>query len=361
VNGEQLWVVDHAPVMGGAELFILKLARHAAAGSRARVVVVCPAASELADRCRAAGIEVRAAAMPHFTSAQAARIPAAVLRLARVLRRAPPGATVVASSAWSQALVAACVPLLSGRPVVHLLHEQDTAKRRSARIVLARTGLPVAIGANAVATYVAALGGAPVAQINNVLGDAELAAAAVAPRRAPGARREAATRPVVGVLARLIPEKGIVEFVEELSACHHAWHVAHIAGGAQDASYAARVARRISALGLADRIALRGHVGDVAAFLDGLDVLIVPSIGTEGQPTVVLEALARGVDVVVRTDVFSADYSGLPVAAYRDGADLRAALGALPGTPAPLDELARRFGAGQALDGLLAGALARRR
>src|SRR5918997_1588619 len=213
----QLWLIDHAPIMGGAEAFLLKIARHAGRRRDVRPVVLCPGASELAQRCRAADVEVWPLAMPHFASAQAVGIPAAIARMARLLRRAPPGTGLVGASAWSQALLAACAPWLPGRRIVHLL-------------------------------------------------------------------------------------------------------------AAQDPGYAGRIERAIAGHGLGDRIRLCGRVDSVTGFLDGLDALVVPSTGTEGQPTVVLEALARGVDVIVRDAVFSDDYRGLPVTAYRDPPQLRAAL-----------------------------------
>jgi glycosyltransferase involved in cell wall biosynthesis len=350
----QLWLIDHAPIMGGAEAFLLKIARHAGRRRDVRPVVLCPGASELAQRCRAADVEVWPLAMPHFASAQAVGIPAAIARMARLLRRAPPGTGLVGASAWSQALLAACAPWLPGRRIVHLLAEQDTAARASARLVLRRFGAPVTIGHNAARTYAVALARDDVVAVNNVLGEDELAAAATAPRRTASSARAAAGSPVVGVLARLIPDKGVLELVDELAACAGAWGQARLAGPAQDPGYAGRIKRAIAGHGLGDRIRLCGRVDSVTGFLDGLDALVVPSTGTEGQPTVVLEALARGVDVIVRDAVFSDDYRGLPVTAYRDPPQLRAALAALPAVPAPLEEIARRFGPGQALDGLLA-------
>ena len=154
------------------------------------------------------------------------------------------------------------------------------------------------------------------------------------------------------MLARLIADKGIAELVDELSACPRAWARARIAGPAQDAAYAAAVRERIAAAGLGDRIRLEGQLG-ANGFIDAIDVLVVPSTGTEGQPTVALEALARGVPVVLRAAVHSTDYEGLPVAVYRDSGDLGAALQTMAREPAPLDEIARRFGAGEALAGLL--------
>jgi hypothetical protein len=368
-----LWLIDHAPIMGGAEQLVLKLACHAALRGSPPVVVVCPPHSELARRCRAADVELRTIAMAHFASAGAVLIGPAIVRLARLLRRAPAGAGLVACSAWSQALLAACGPLLPGRPIVHLLAEQDTARRASARLALSHVGVPVAIGSNVQRVYEAALRGTVVASIGNVLSADELAAAAGAPRRegrrpeagtlaAAGAAGEEGRRPeaagtlVVGALARQIPETGGLERGDELAACPGAWGHARLAGDAQDLDYAARVKRRIEDRGLDARIRVEGRVESVAGFLDGLDVLVVPSIGTEGQPTVALEALARGAGVVMREPIYSDDYRGLPVAVYRDASDLGTALASVPRTPAALDEVARRFGPDQALDGLLAAA-----
>ena len=70
----------------------------------------------------------------------------------------------------------------------------------------------------------------------------------MSPRRRPAGRAGGET--VVGVLTRLIPEKGVLELVEELAACG-SWSTARIAGRAQDPGYAARVQGRIDALGLA--------------------------------------------------------------------------------------------------------------
>lgn len=140
------------------------------------------------------------------------------------------------------------------------------------------------------------------------------------------------------------------------------WSRLLIGGAFQDASYASRVEHRIQELGLGDRIALLGNVTDVPSFLGSIDSLLVPSTGSEAQPTVILEALAHGVPVVVRSPLYSADYDGLPVTPYRDAGDLATVLLDLPLQAAPVDELIRRFGPDQAIAGLGAAAqLARAR
>lgn len=346
-----VWLVDHAPILGGAELFALKLAAHAAARDDLDVTLLCPAGSELEAAAQSRRLPVRAVAMPHFAApAEVWRIPSAVARLAAALRGSRRGTVLVANTAWAQALVAACAPGLRGRPIVHLLHEQDTAARPTARATLRHVGRPVAIGANGVRTYREALD-RDVVHVNNVLSDEELVDAACAPRRR--ALGSTAGPPAVGVLARLIPEKGIIELVDELAANPRAWNTALVAGPPQDAAYVEAVRGRIEQHGLSHRVRVEGprHAEEV---LDTIDVLVVPSTGSEGQPTVVLEALARGVPAVLREPVYSSDFEGLPVSVYRGAGDLAAALKRLPAEPASLDEIAARFGAGQALETLLA-------
>ena len=77
--------------------------------------------------------------------------------------------------------------------------------------------------------------------------------------------------------------------------------------------------RRISELGLTDRVRLVGETDDVPGFLGSVDVLVVPSVGKEAQPTAIIEALAHGVPVIVRDPLYSPDFEGLPVASSRDG------------------------------------------
>jgi glycosyltransferase involved in cell wall biosynthesis len=90
------------------------------------------------------------------------------------------------------------------------------------------------------------------------------------------------------------------------------WAALRVAGARQDEHYAAEVERRIASSGLGDRVELLGHRDDVVAFLAEIDALVVPSVGNEGQPTVILEALATGVPVI------GARAGGLPEV-VRDG------------------------------------------
>ncbi len=343
----ELWFLDDARILGGGQRFALKLAAAAATRRPAiRCAMVCPDDSELASRSRAAGHDVRHADFPPVAP-PSPRALAAVLGLRRVLAGAPASAILVANCARSQAYTAA-VRILApdGHPVVNLAHEQDTAARRVARAALKHGGAIVAIGANNAKAYERALPGVTVSKINNVLDEHELESA--------GRARARAVR--LAVLARMIPEKGILELLDEAAACSEHWGTLAIAAPPQDRAYEARVTARITELGLAGRARLHGSIADVPAFLDSADVLVVPSTGCEGQPTSIIEALARGLPVLVREPILSEDFGGMPVHSYRDAEDFGAALARLRPSLASVKDMRRRFGADQAIDGLLAAA-----
>src|SRR5262249_31450793 len=154
------------------------------------------------------------------------------------------------------------------------------------------------------------------------------------------------------------PEKGLLELVAELAANRDAWSAATVVASSQDVAYEERVR---DAAANVDGIDVRTDVTDVAPLLGEADVLVMPSTGNEGQPTVIIEAVGAGLAVVVRRPMFSADYERLPVSAYDDAGNLGAALEARPREPADLKALAARFGPQQALAGIEAAALVLRR
>lgn len=289
--------------------------------------------------------------MPALRPRSVPQVPGAVRALAAVLRDAGrQDGLVVATTALAQAYVAmADLVVRGGPPVVNLLLEQDTAKRMSARLVFRRSRRLVAIGENTAARYSAAVPGVPIRRLNNFLDPGAFAA----PLRA--LPRTGDATPTLGFLGRLIPEKGALTLIEELGASTSAWRRLIIVGDEQDAHYTACLRTRVSTLGLADRVVLRGRLDDVDPFFDEIDALVVPSTGTEGQPTVIVEALARGLPVIVRRPIWSRDFEGLPVFPYSDPGELASAVAqALGSKPAAAAVLTQRFGPQQALDALVA-------
>jgi glycosyltransferase involved in cell wall biosynthesis len=192
-----------------------------------------------------------------------------------------------------------------------------------------------------------------VRKINSVMGADEIRAAAER-RRARGS-----TPPSLGVLSRLIPEKGVLELVEELSELGDSWASLDVGGAHEDQRYVQRIEERAGALGISDRVRLLGHVRP-EQLLDRVDVLVVPSTGREGQPSVIIEALAQGCPVVVRAPVWSEDFDGLPVGVYEDPPGLARAFAQPVGEPVPVERLIELFGPRQALEGIDSAALASR-
>src|ERR687894_2861477 len=103
-------------------------------------------------------------------------------------------------------------------------------------------------------------------------------------------------RPLVGVVARLQPEKGVANFLKAAVRVAPQFPEAHfvIAG---DGPLRQELVSLAEDLGLRDRVHFLGFRSDASELMGSLDVLVVPSL-TEGSPLVTLEAMAAGVPVV---------------------------------------------------------------
>src|SRR5262249_44938087 len=112
--------------------------------------------------------------------------------------------------------------------------------------------------------------------------------------------------PVIGYFARICPEKGLHVLVDAFRLLHQtpgppACRL-RVSGwlGQNDRPYFEEIQRRIKEWGLADRfehVESPDHASKVR-FLQGLDVLSVPTVYREPKGLYVLEALANGVPVV---------------------------------------------------------------
>jgi glycosyltransferase involved in cell wall biosynthesis len=337
-----LWIFDHADIAGGGQRFALRLARYAAESGRAHVRMVCPADSALAQWTREAGLAVTDADFPALDPRLAPRAITALARTRGLFGRVRPDELVVANSARVQAYLFAASRLRRNRAaVVHVMHEQDSARRVLARFAYRRFGSLLVIGDAAARAYRERLPGLVVHEASNFLTDAE-----IAPFEALRSARRAADGPaVLGTLARMIPEKGLVELVEELTAAsvRPLWKRLVVAAFPQDEAYERRLRARIEQLGLEAAVDLAGP-RPAAEVLAGLDALLVPSTGYEAQPTVIIEALAAGVPVIVRSTLWASAYEDLPMLAYDSSAGLAAALEQLPLAPAEPAEITARFG-----------------
>jgi glycosyltransferase involved in cell wall biosynthesis len=111
-------------------------------------------------------------------------------------------------------------------------------------------------------------------------------------------RRAVTTRPVVGFVGRLRPEKGVVHLLRAASTVSLAVPTARfvVVG---DGPERFRLAHEAATRGLRPpRLRFLGARPDAREILRGFDVLAVPSVENEGTPLVVLEAIAAGVSLV---------------------------------------------------------------
>jgi glycosyltransferase involved in cell wall biosynthesis len=111
--------------------------------------------------------------------------------------------------------------------------------------------------------------------------------------------RLAAAGPIVGVVGRLTAVKGHAVFVDaaaRLAARHPDVHFV-IAGEEWDVARAG-LAQRAAEHGIGDRVHFLGRVPDVRPLLEALDVVVVPSTGSEAVSRIALEAMALARPVV---------------------------------------------------------------
>lgn len=159
--------------------------------------------------------------------------------------------------------------------------------------------------------------------------------------------------PLVAVLARISPIKGLEYFLEAVVPLARRFPAARFAvvgagymlpdgrGGTRD--YQAELQRMATRLGLDGRLVFTGIREDVADVLSQVTVSVLPSL-SEGLPNAVLESMAAGVPVVASRvggipEAVDDGRTGLLVPA-RDSAALATAIGTLLENRA----LARRFG-----------------
>jgi glycosyltransferase involved in cell wall biosynthesis len=164
---------------------------------------------------------------------------------------------------------------------------------------------------------------------------------------APVAHRRMVTEPrapVLGVVGRLVPEKGVDVFLQAAALVLAVVPQARVVV-VGDGPLRGDLERRAAALGLADSVAFTGFRADAPQLIAGLDLLVVPS-RSDGSPLVVCEAMAAGIPVV------ASRVGGLPdlVADGRTGLlvqpgqaeDLARAMVALLLDPAAAEELGAR-------------------
>lgn len=282
-----LLVVDSLDA-GGAERHVADLA-----GALSRegygVVVACSVAGPLRGLLDREGVPVRPVLgrlVKRRVSLPYARGLGALLREGRF--------DLAHAHVYASAGAAAVACLANGVPFVVTEHTEATWQGRKealvSRLVYRRAARVVSVS-GAIRDRLVARDGVPAEKISVVPN-----AVVVAPDPASAAPPDLPGGPLVGVVARLQPEKGVADFVEAVA------RVAPLAPGASfvvvgDGPLRGDLAGLAGRLGVGGRVRFLGHRADPREVMGRFDAVVVPS-RTEGSPLVVLEAMAAGRPIV---------------------------------------------------------------
>ncbi|HEY8584248.1 MAG TPA: glycosyltransferase, partial [Capillimicrobium sp.] len=169
-----IWILDDGLVMGGGQGFALRLAE-ALREQKVPVRFLAPAGSRFGAEVGRRGFPIVDVSYPSLVPPAVWAMPRTVQRLRRALQDVPAGGIVVGNTARCQAYASlATLTVPSRAPLVHLMHEQDSAHRRSARAVYRRIGSLVVVGENGARSYRERLPGVPVYTVHNFLSPDEL-------------------------------------------------------------------------------------------------------------------------------------------------------------------------------------------
>jgi glycosyltransferase involved in cell wall biosynthesis len=337
--GRRILHVCDSLQIGGAERVLVGLAAGLVARG-ARVTVACSAGGSLALEAERAGVDVRMLG----TGPVKRRFDAAFAgALAQLIVNEPPD--LVHTHMYASTVAATLALQQSRIPLVVHEHSEagwrDREARRSAAVAHRRSAVVIAVSGAIRRRLVDVDGVAPakVRVLHNTLPRLPGRAVGVVGLPRPDG-------PLVGVVARLQPEKGVAVFVRA---------AARLAQSVPDAGYVVvgdgpqrgMLERLAADLGAA--VTFLGFRPDGPALMGGLDLLVIPSL-TEGTPLVLLEGAAAGVPLVATA------VGGIPEQ-VRDGIE-----GVLvpPGDDRALANACRRILADRAFGARLAAAAAER-
>jgi glycosyltransferase involved in cell wall biosynthesis len=284
-----LLVVDSLEV-GGAERQVVDLAI-ALRRNGYGVTVACSVAGDLSGVLEEAGVPVR----PLLGRLAKRRLSLAYARrLRRILRRER--FDLVHAHIYASVVAAAIATLRTDVPLVITEHTeaswQNWRARWVSRWVYRRVERIIAVSTPIRRRLIERDGVHP--DLTTIIPNA-VVSASKPPADAP-LPVELRGRPLVGVVARLQPEKGVANFLRAAARVAPQFPEAHfiVAG---DGPLRQELAALTEDLGLRERVHFLGFRSDASALIKTLNVLVVPSV-TEGSPLVTLEAMAAGVPVV---------------------------------------------------------------
>lgn len=281
--------------VGGLERVVATLAgAQRAAGNRVGVYCL--------DRAGALAAPLPPAGVPVHTVGRSARgfDPAAVLRLARMLRAA--GVRVVHCHNHGALVYGALAArLVPGARVVYTVHGAVTSSRRSTARFLKLGIVDEVVFVSAHARGVAREAGVSEnSHVNTIVNGVDLSSFAGTNAGAADAVRRAHAIPekarVCGIVARLTEAKDHANLFAAVAIARETMPELHclVVG---DGELRAELEREVQVRGLAAAVHFAGARENVRDYLDAMDVFVLSSV-TEGLAMTLLEAMAAGLPVV---------------------------------------------------------------
>ena len=300
--------LDHAGVLGGAELYLLDLAP-SFEGSRVLLFSDGPFRERLAQ----AGVDVELVETSGAVTGVSredrggggVRAVPGLLRLVGQVARRARRFDVIFANSQKAFVVGALAGAAARRPVVWCLHDILTAEHFSplnrALVVALANRLSAQVIANSQATadaFRAGGGRAPVRVVHNGLDPAPFRAVTPAEVASLRAALGLGDAPVVSVFSRLSPWKGqhvLLEALPQLPGVH-ALFVGEALFG--EAAYAHELRAQAAALGLESRVHFLGFRRDVPALMALSDVVLHTSTSPEPFGRVIAEGMLAGRPVI---------------------------------------------------------------
>lgn len=356
MSGRGVLFVDHAGVLGGAELSLLDLA--AALGARAEVLLLADGPFRVALESRGVTVNVELlGALKHVKKDSLVPRPAAftdAVRIARhVARRAKPHKLIYANS-QKAFVVAAAAGLLARRPVVwHLRdilappHFSETNVRAAITLANLRAARVITNSAATAAAFSRAGGRESLVRVvHNGIDPAPFDAvppgAAATARAAIGVPSGAF---VVALFGRFHPWKGqqvLLDALARLPRVHALFVGAPLFG---EEAFESALHARAATTGVADRAHFLGFRADIPELMHASDAIIHASVYPEPFGRVIVEGMLAGRPVIATraggvTEILD-DETGVLVPPNDVGA-LAAAIESLAADPLRAGRLAAR-------------------
>ena len=286
-----LLVADSLDV-GGAERHVVELAS-ALARQGHSITLACSVQGALAPLAEQAGVQVQPLLGRLVKRRQSLRY---AWQLARLIRR--DRFDLVHAHLFASALASAYATLGTDTPLVITEHSQATWRSRSAcrysQWSYSQAKHIIAVSRE-IKWRLVEQDGIPYDRVSVIM-NAVSPAPDRSKTRAPGLPDVPQESPLVGVVTRLQPEKGVVYFLEAAaSILRHLPQVHFLIIGNGPLGRTLRM--YVGQLGIQEHVHFLGFRLDARALVGSLDVLVVPSL-SEGTPLVTLEAMAAGVPVV---------------------------------------------------------------